>query len=1108
MPFRLRLGKRSQQYNVSNKDLYVIAIEIVTTESIECTLFSTSIGRECLSNVCQRLNIQSEHLFGLLFKSKRGFHQWVDLVKPLKKQLDKYSQESRLYLRLQYFVPNVHFLPDEVSRYHYFYSLKQLVIEGRLHCDREEAILLASFSLQAEFGDFNPERHDVQYLKTFGLFPRSMVTNNRVAQDLQLESVINAYRKLQGVPPNAAEIYYIHEAQQLNGIGLEGFPVNDSGADVCLGVTLRGIFVVDTNGSKEMFDWNSIKNLVHQKKVFTIERNPDGLRKNYSTFDSDYASCVWRTCVEQHQYFMKGLRNSVDTESQQSDQSRQEVVSNANSNTNGTISLDQKHNNSNHMSGSTEIMHNQILSASALPHSIQIGEQNQYSNESVNNLNTSADILERNSQYSGGNYSNRDLTSDMISTQLHTNSETNIFGVRTSADSTDLHQIHVTFPDKNELSVQESTDIHTSVSNVSNITRVQVHHQPSWSDHHRQQCEPSDLTYEQRKQLLPPYMPPPDYQTFMSQKYSNLGVSAGNIGSRSSHPMTNYGSNGFLMSSASTSASSVRHLCPQPPYPQYKNYSDLSNLELDQLSNGLNNKCAVRSSLPVTQNWLQSEQPMIASPLRFHQLSSGVITCSTPELNSLNILHSNENILREKSVQHNHHLLYLINNQKLPPPYAFNSVPDLSVQPLVASQLIQNIIEPIVTVPNNHDNRPRREATSGSEPNIANIPLMTAFSTSVNPIPHLNSSVDQLLQSQGLHASSVSNGLPNVHLRQSSNLQNVYNLSQRQQHSLITTHNNCVKPTEVITRVSTQHNSANSSQNTIENRNSNNSEIMSTIGSYLVKKKDNNDSIHSTNDSNKDRRVFALEETVNDPEFIREFDLLPRMNPTAKFTTALTPDNIYRNRFRDILPYEDNRVKLTPTKDNKSGYINASHVVMHLGNTRNHYIASQGPLASTAVDFWQMIYEYSVNLIVMVTNLYELNQQKCFEYFPQTHEPPNNVLRFGDYEKRNVTHLRFTEWNDHSCPDDVHGFLAFLSEMDAIHRRFSREGSGLGRKRNQTIAPIVVHCSADFNSTEILDVPKALTQLRFQRMLSVQHSLQFRFVCKVLAQYLANSRLI
>jgi tyrosine-protein phosphatase non-receptor type 14/21 len=41
---------------------------------------------------------------------------------------------------------------------------------------------------------------------------------------------------------------------------------------------------------------------------------------------------------------------------------------------------------------------------------------------------------------------------------------------------------------------------------------------------------------------------------------------------------------------------------------------------------------------------------------------------------------------------------------------------------------------------------------------------------------------------------------------------------------------------------------------------------------------------------------------------------------------ASGPNNINRNRFKDVLPYDDNRVKLTPTKDNPQGYINASHI--------------------------------------------------------------------------------------------------------------------------------------------------------------------------------------
>ena len=922
MPFRLRLGKRSQQYNVANKDLFVIPIEILTNEPIECTLLATSIGRECLNNVCQRLNIQQSEYFGLLFKSRKGVHQWVDLSKPLKKQLDKYSLESRLYLRLQYFVPNLHFLSDEVSRYHYFCSMKLLVIEGRLLCDPDEAVLLASFSLQAEFGDFNPERHTAEYLNSFALFPPSMITNSKIAQDLHMECVINAYRKLQGVPPNVAEIYYISEAQQLDGIGQEGFPAkdNDTNTDVCLGVTLRGIFVVHTNSMRqEIFRWTDIANLIHQKKVFTIERNPDGLRKNYTTFDSDYASCIWRTCVEQHQYFMKGMRNSADTDSQQSDQSKQEVPHlNNNININGANSMHQNQSNittiinGGEMSMSANSTSKESVIASALPQHLQ--NLDLY-NDNVDNQNLNTERFQPNREYSASNLRE---PSEPIVHRLHNSADNaNQFRSRSSTDTTDLHQIHISFVENND-AIQQPIDNHSSVSNLSNVTTVQVHHQPSWAT--EQPRIETDLSYEQRRQLLPPYKAPPDYETFMRQKYGNLSVSVGNIGaciaSCSSHPMANnYGRNGFVMSSASTSASSVRQFCPQQPYGQYANYSDLSTLDMDKT--GLN-KCGVRSSLPPTQNWLPSEH-QIGSPLRVHQLTSGIITCSTPELNSLNMA-NNENKVEEKCshLANNHHLLYLINNQRLPPPYGFNSVPDLSCPPVVHSQPVLHKIEPVVAF-----NSTRAQQTSGSEPNIANIPLMTAYSTPIqangtpmaqplNSSNLMQTSVDKLLQTHALH-------VPNVpqtanHLSQASNMHNIYHLSQlsqRQHNSItsVTTNHNIPQTSEVLSPLIVTQIAANSCQSIApnkENRSLNGTDITSTIGSYLVNRNSDN-KLEVSIESNKDRRVSALEESLSDPEFIRDFDLLPRMNPTAKFTTALLPENIYRNRFRDILPYEDNR---------------------------------------------------------------------------------------------------------------------------------------------------------------------------------------------------------
>ena len=70
MPFGLRLGRRSQQYNVLSKELFVVPVELLDQSTVECTLLATSSGQECLENVCQRLGLQDIKYFGLLCYSR------------------------------------------------------------------------------------------------------------------------------------------------------------------------------------------------------------------------------------------------------------------------------------------------------------------------------------------------------------------------------------------------------------------------------------------------------------------------------------------------------------------------------------------------------------------------------------------------------------------------------------------------------------------------------------------------------------------------------------------------------------------------------------------------------------------------------------------------------------------------------------------------------------------------------------------------------------------------------------------------------------------------------------------------------------------------------
>lgn len=69
-----------------------------------------------------------------------------------------------------------------------------------------------------------------------------------------------------------------------------------------------------------------------------------------------------------------------------------------------------------------------------------------------------------------------------------------------------------------------------------------------------------------------------------------------------------------------------------------------------------------------------------------------------------------------------------------------------------------------------------------------------------------------------------------------------------------------------------------------------------------------------------------LEQKLEQGLVFTEYEQMPKKWPNSKCSIAELPENAERNRFHDVLPYDDTRVELVPTKENNTGYINASHV--------------------------------------------------------------------------------------------------------------------------------------------------------------------------------------
>lgn len=82
-----------------------------------------------------------------------------------------------------------------------------------------------------------------------------------------------------------------------------------------------------------------------------------------------------------------------------------------------------------------------------------------------------------------------------------------------------------------------------------------------------------------------------------------------------------------------------------------------------------------------------------------------------------------------------------------------------------------------------------------------------------------------------------------------------------------------------------------------------------------------------------------------------------------------------------------NRVVIVNSIEAETDYINGNYVNMSIPNDCvNRYIATQGPLANTVLEFWRMVQQESSNFIVMLTTIMERGRIKCHQYWPQLNE--------------------------------------------------------------------------------------------------------------------------
>ncbi|CAF5009463.1 unnamed protein product, partial [Rotaria sp. Silwood1] len=119
-----------------------------------------------------------------------------------------------------------------------------------------------------------------------------------------------------------------------------------------------------------------------------------------------------------------------------------------------------------------------------------------------------------------------------------------------------------------------------------------------------------------------------------------------------------------------------------------------------------------------------------------------------------------------------------------------------------------------------------------------------------------------------------------------------------------------------------------------------------------------------------------------------EYQELDSTSPQYRLS-EYEPEHEGLDRYSNILargPWERTAVRLSGSH-RIYDYINANEIKGF--NSNKQYIACQGPLENTCEDFWDMIIQYDVKKIVMLTRTEERNPHnpsqtlsKCYRYFP------------------------------------------------------------------------------------------------------------------------------
>uniref|UniRef100_A0AAQ4R4R5 Ezrin n=1 Tax=Gasterosteus aculeatus aculeatus TaxID=481459 RepID=A0AAQ4R4R5_GASAC len=280
--------------------------------------------------VVKTVGLREVWYFGLQYMDGKGYYTWLKLDKKVSSQDVKKENPMQFKFRAKFFPEDVsEELIQDVTQKLFFLQVKEGILSDEVYCPPETAVLLASYSVQAKFGDYNKDVHRPGYLVSERLLPQRVQEQHKLSREQWEERIQVWHEEHGGMLKEDAMMEYLKIAQDLEMYGVNYFDIkNKKGTDLWLGVDALGLNIYEKEDKltpKIGFPWSEIRNISFNDKKFIIKpidkKSPDFV---FYAARLRINKRILQLCMGNHELYMRRRKPDTIEVQQMKAQAREE----------------------------------------------------------------------------------------------------------------------------------------------------------------------------------------------------------------------------------------------------------------------------------------------------------------------------------------------------------------------------------------------------------------------------------------------------------------------------------------------------------------------------------------------------------------------------------------------------------------------------------------------------------------------------------------------------------------------------------------------------------------------------------------------------------------